>query len=181
MRSTPAGGWPEGGLLASPRVSAKEASTAVRAPAVRAPALRASRLSAVLRVPDPRRASRSAWAELVRFCLVGASGWVVNLAVFTALFDLAGVHYLVAAVGAFTVAWASNFVWNKYWTFQRHRLSALSQAGRYLLVSVAALGLNLVVLYVLVATGASEVPSQAAAIIAVTPVSFLLNRRWSFR
>jgi putative flippase GtrA len=79
------------------------------------------------------------------------------------------------------VAWASNFVWNKYWTFQRHRLSALSQAVRYLLVSLFALGLNLVALYLLVATGAPEVPSQAAAIIAVTPVSFLLNRRWSFR
>jgi dolichol-phosphate mannosyltransferase len=162
-------------------VSAKEASTAVRAPTVRAPALRAARLLALVRVPDPRRATRSDWAELVRFCLVGGSGWVINLAVFTALFDLAAIHYLAAAVGAFSVAWFSNFVWNKYWTFQRHRLSALRQAVRYLLVSLVALGLNLVLLYLLVATGVPEVPAQAAAIVAVTPVSFLLNRRWSFR
>jgi putative flippase GtrA len=159
----------------------EEASTAVRAPAVRAPALRAARLLALVRVPDPRRATRSDWAELVRFCMVGASGWVINLAVFTTLFGIAGVHYLASAVGAFSVAWASNFVWNKFWTFQRHRLSALHQAVRYLLVSLLALGLNLILLYLLVAAGAPEVPSQAAAIVAVTPVSFLLNRRWSFR
>jgi dolichol-phosphate mannosyltransferase len=162
-------------------VSAKEASTAVRAPAVRAPTLRAARLVALLRVPDPRRATRSDWAELVRFCLVGASGWVVNLAVYSTLFQMVGVHYMASAVGAFAVAWASNFIWNKYWTFQRHRLSPLRQAVRYLLVSLFALSLNLVALYMLVAAGVPEISAQAAAIVAVTPVSFLLNRRWSFR
>jgi putative flippase GtrA len=48
-------------------------------------------------------------------------------------------------------------------------------------VSVLALGLNIAVLHVLVVAGAGEVTSQAFAIAAVTPFSFLLNRRWSFR
>ena len=55
--------------------------------------------------------------QLVRFCLVGASGYLVDLAVFSVLVHVADTHYAVAAVAAFCVAWTNNFLWNKYWTF----------------------------------------------------------------
>jgi dolichol-phosphate mannosyltransferase len=135
----------------------------------------------VLRAPNIRRARRSDWHELLRFCVVGASGYVVNLAVFTLLVHAAGMHYLAAAVLAFVVAWTNNFVLNKFWTFKRHGLSAVQQGVRYLLVSLVALGLNLIVLELLVSAGSPEVPAQAIAIAVVMPVNFLLNRRWSFR
>lgn len=124
---------------------------------------------------------REEWSQLLRFCTVGASGYVVNLAVFWALIQFAGAHHLLAAVGAFLVAWTNNFVFNKFWTFRRHELSAAAQGARNMLVSVASLGLNLVALEALVRAGAPELPAQAVAIAAVTPINFLLNRRWSFR
>ena len=135
----------------------------------------------VLRVPHIRRAQREDWHQLVRFCLVGASGYFVNLAVFSLLVHAAGAHYALAAVLAFCVAWTNNFLWNKYWTFRRHGLSALQQGARYLAVSLVALGLNLVLLELLVRAGSPEVPAQALSIAAVMPINFLLNRRWSFR
>ena len=135
----------------------------------------------VLRVPNPWRANRADWAQLIRFCFVGTSGYVVNLAVFSVLLEGFGVHYLPAAAVAFCIAWTNNFVLNKYWTFRRHELSALRQASRYLLVSVLALGLNLLALHLIVEAGLRELPAQASAIILVTPVSFLLTRRWAFR
>ncbi|HEX2502791.1 MAG TPA: GtrA family protein [Miltoncostaeaceae bacterium] len=135
----------------------------------------------VLRVPNIRRARRSDWEQLVRFCLVGASGYLVNLAVFSVLVHVADTHYAVAAVAAFCVAWTNNFLWNKYWTFRRHGLSALQQGVRYLTVSLVALGLNLMLLELLVSAGSPEVPAQALSIAAVMPINFLLNRRWSFR
>ncbi|MGD9695613.1 MAG: GtrA family protein [Thermoleophilia bacterium] len=135
----------------------------------------------VLRLPDLRRVGREDWHQLVRFCLVGTSGYVINLAVFALLLHGAGAHYILAAIGAFCVAWTSNFLFNKFWTFRRHELSALNQGARYLAVSLVALGLNLVVLELLVSAGAPEVLAQAIAIAAVMPVNFLLNRRWSFR
>jgi putative flippase GtrA len=82
---------------------------------------------------------------------------------------------------AFCVAWTNNFLWNKYWTFRRHGLSAVQQGARYLAVSLVALGLNLVLLELLVQAGSPEVPAQALSIAAVMPINFLLNRRWSFR
>jgi putative flippase GtrA len=135
----------------------------------------------VLRAPNIRAARRSDWTQLLRFCVVGASGYLVNLLVFSLLVHVAEWHYIVAAVGAFAVAWTNNFVLNKFWTFQRHELSAVQQGARYLTVSLVALGLNLIVLEVLVSAGSPEVTSQAIAIAVVMPVNFLLNRRWSFR
>jgi len=135
----------------------------------------------ILRAPNIRRAQRGDWHQLLRFCVVGATGYLVNLAVFSALVYGAGTHHALAAVGAFAVAWTSNFVFNKFWTFKQHGLSALQQGMRYLAVSLVALGLNLVLLEVLVRAGTAELLAQAIAIAAVMPVNFLLNRRWSFR
>lgn len=135
----------------------------------------------LLRIPRLRGHDRDTWAQLLRFCVVGASGYVVNLAVFATLFSVVGLHHLGAAVGAFLVAWTNNFILNKFWTFRRHELSAARQGARYMAVSLAALALNLIALEMMVRAGMPEVPAQAVAIALVMPVNFLLNRRWSFR
>lgn len=135
----------------------------------------------VFRPPSLSRASASDWAQLVRFCVVGASGYIVNLAVFTGILHGLGGHYIPAAVGAFCVAWLNNFALNRHWTFRGGQRAALSQGMRYLAVSLVALGINLVLLHFLVVAGTPEVPAQATAVLLVTPIAFLLNRRWAFR
>lgn len=135
----------------------------------------------MFRLPRLRGNGRDAWGQLLRFCVVGASGYVVNLIVFGLLVHAAGAHHLLAAIGAFLLAWTNNFILNKWWTFRRHELTATQQGMRYMAVSLVALALNLVVLEILIRAGASELPAQAIAIAVVMPVNFLLNRRWSFR
>ena len=135
----------------------------------------------VLRVPNIRRAQREDWQQLIRFCVVGASGYVVNLAVFTTLVHAAGAHYALSAVIAFCVAWTNNFLWNRYWTFRATEGHMGFQAARFFTVSVLALGLNLIVLEVLVSFGDVEkVLAQAIAILAATPLNFIGNKLWSF-
>jgi putative flippase GtrA len=122
------------------------------------------------------------WLQLVRFALVGASGYVVNLAVFAAAVHLAGIDYRVAAVIAFLVSVANNFWWNRRWTFDARGGHAGFQAARFLTVSVAAFLFSYVVLLVLVeAAHLPEVLSQAIAIVTATPLSFLGQKLWSFR
>ena len=122
------------------------------------------------------------WLQLVRFALVGASGYVVNLVVFATLVHAADLNYRVAALGAFLVAVANNFVWNRRWTFRAHEGRAGFQAARFLIVSVAAFLFNLAILELLVSgLDMAEVPAQAIAIVAATPLSFLGNKLWSFR
>lgn len=135
----------------------------------------------MMRIPNLRRATRSDWTQLVRFCAVGASGFVVNLIVFTLAFKWMGLHHTVAAIVAFCIAWLNNFLLNRQWTFSATDGSTLQQAWRYFASSVFSLGLNLLILEALVRVGLAEIPSQAVAIVAVTPVGFLLGRRWAFR
>jgi len=135
----------------------------------------------VLALPKIRNAKPEDWAQLVRFCVVGASGFVVNLAVYSLLVHPAGIHYMAAAVIAFVVAWTTNFILHKHWTFRRHGLSTAQQGARNLLVSLVGLVINLVLLRILVEVGIPKVPAQMIAVAAYTPVTFLLNRRWSFR
>ena len=135
---------------------------------------------ALLRIPDLRKVPRSDWMQLVRFLVVGVSGYVVNLLVFW-IATSAGAHYIRAAIVAFGVAWVNNFLLNRYWTFRRADEAMVGQGLKYLLVCLVALGANLVILHVLVDAGLGELPSQAIAIVLVTPLSYLLSRRWSFR
>ena len=74
------------------------------------------------------------WVELVKFCLVGASGYLVNLAVYVALLHGAGLHYLSAAACSFLVAVTNNYSWNRLWTFRAQRGHAYFQGLRFLVV-----------------------------------------------
>jgi putative flippase GtrA len=118
-------------------------------------------------------------SQFVRFSLVGASGYAVNLAVYTAMLAL-GVHYLAAAAVSFFVAACSNYVWNRLWTFRTRQVRALGQGLRALLVSAASLGANQLFLLTLVNAGAGHLTGQAVAIVLVTPFSFAANKLWAF-
>ena len=121
------------------------------------------------------------WQELGKFCAVGAVGYLINLAVYDALLH-EDVHYLVAATCSFLVAVTSNYTWNRLWTFREHRGHVGIQGMRFFLVSLAALGANLVVLHLLIVYGnLGKLPAQAAAIVLVTPLNFVGNKLWSFR
>jgi putative flippase GtrA len=130
---------------------------------------------------DAALRSRANWEELVKFCVVGASGYVVNLAVYTVLLRGAGLHYVLAAIGSFLVAVTNNYTWNRLWTFRHQRGHVVHQGLRFFVVSALALAANLLVLHVLVKVGLGEVSAQAIAIVVVTPVNFVGNKLWSFR
>jgi dolichol-phosphate mannosyltransferase len=118
--------------------------------------------------------------ELVRFCLVGASGYVINLVAYALLLH-AGLHYLPAAVGSFAVAVVNNYSWNRLWTFQSAAKTGVAeQSARFLVVSLCSLGANLAVLNALVGLHSDRLLAQAAAIVLVTPLNFLGSKLWAF-
>jgi putative flippase GtrA len=122
------------------------------------------------------------WMQLVRFGLVGAVGFVVNLAVYALFVHPIGVDYHVAAVAAWLVAVVNNFVLNRHWTFDARDGVAHFQAIRFLAVSVVAFVVSLLLLTLFVEdAGIAKVPAQALAVGAATPLNFLGNKLWSFR
>ena len=124
------------------------------------------------------------WLQLIKFGLVGLSGFVVNFAVYAFALHVLDVHYIAASTLAFCVAVANNFMWNRHWTFRatRHSSHAAFQAARFLTVAVSALIPNLILLSLFVEQfGMGKIPAQVLAVCLVTPISFLGNKLWSFR
>lgn len=136
--------------------------------------LRGTRAGRALRSPHN-------WVQLAKFTAVGASGYVVNLAVYALLLNWAGLHYLGAAFCSFLVAVANNYWWNRHWTFRGQRGHFAYQGMRFAIVSVVALAANLLVLRLLVGLGVGKFVAQAIAIVAVTPLNFVGNKLWSFK
>ena len=134
----------------------------------------AYRLGAAARRP-------ASWWELIKFGMVGGSGYLINLGVFAFLSGNLGVHHLIAAIGAFCVAFGSNFFWNRHWTFGAADGHAGFQAARFFAVSVAALLINLAVLEALVGgTSLGDLTAQAIAVAVAMPFNFLGNKLWTF-
>jgi dolichol-phosphate mannosyltransferase len=122
------------------------------------------------------------WVQLMKFCAVGASGYVVNLCVFAACIELFDLHHLVAATFAFVVAVMNNFWWNRHWTFRARGGHAGFQAARFFAISIAAFVFAAAILEVLVSVaGMPDLPAQAISIVAATPLNFIGNKMWSFR
>jgi putative flippase GtrA len=120
------------------------------------------------------------WMQFLQFGLVGASGYVVNLAVFAVLNGPLSIHYIAAAIIAFCVAVLNNFWWNRHWTFDAKHGHAGFQAARFFTVSVVALVVQLVILKVLVGGGMGEFKAQAISVAIAMPVNFIGNKLWTF-
>jgi putative flippase GtrA len=105
---------------------------------------------------------------------------VVNLVAFAVASGL-GMHHLAAAAVAFLFAVTNNFFWNRRWTFKARDGAATRQALRFFAVSTAVFLVSAALLDLFVSAGFPALPAQAAAIVAVTPLSFAANKLWCFR
>lgn len=120
------------------------------------------------------------WVQLLRFGVVGASGYVVNLTVFAICVEVLDLGYRAGAVLAFLVAVANNFAWNRKWTFSEADNHVRQQAVRFLATSLVAFLGALMVLELLVSGGVSPLPAQAVSIVCATPLNFIANKIWTF-
>ena len=124
------------------------------------------------------------WMQLIKFCAVGGSGYVVNICVFALAYKGLGIHHIAAATVAFVVAVFNNFWWNRHWTFGQHGARehhAGFQAARFFTVSIFAFLVALGILQLLVTgTSVPTVVAQAISIVAATPLNFVGNKMWTF-
>jgi putative flippase GtrA len=122
------------------------------------------------------------WLQLVRFAIVGGTGFVLNLGVYALCVHPLSVPYQAAAVVAWLVAVLNNFVLNRHWTFDASAGRIHFQALRFFVVSLVAFAFGLLLLTALVELGGvAKVPAQALAVAASTPLNFLGNKLWSFQ
>jgi putative flippase GtrA len=122
---------------------------------------------------------RSNWIQLAKFGVVGLLGYAINLVAYTLLLGL-GAHS--AAAISFILAAASNYWWNRHWTFAATKGHFGYQGMRFLAVSAVALIANQLWLVLFLDwLGWGKVISQALSLALVVPLNFLGNKLWSFR
>lgn len=122
------------------------------------------------------------WAQLVRFGVVGASGYAVNILIFALCLHALGIDYRLSAVIAWVVSVLNNFWLNRRWTFATRRARASAQIVRFFVVSALVFGLTYLILVALVGDlGVSKLTAQAIAIAAGTPVNFVAQKLWTFQ
>jgi len=120
-------------------------------------------------------------AEPAKFVLVGTAGYFVNLGVFSALYGV-GMAYLPASIVSYFVANTGMYFGNRYFTFRLPHAGFWSTYLRYLLTGAVVVALNVGVLAALVeGTGIDPRLGQAISLLLITPVAFVLFKRWTFR
>jgi putative flippase GtrA len=120
--------------------------------------------------------------QLVRFLCVGASGYIINLVLFSLLLKVVGVPDKLAFVLAALLAATSNFFWNRHWTFDAKQHHPAWQAVRFYVVSVFVLLFATGIYAVLLDIGLNKkIVADGIAWIIATPLSFVAQKLWSFK
>lgn len=134
---------------------------------------------------------RNAWwirlqslRTFIKFGIVGASGVLVNLGVFSLLLSL-GTNKFLASPIAIEISIVSNFLFNNYWTFRwrKSRDRVRIRGLKFNAVSLIALGVSYAG-FVAISSAFPEMPPQVPQLIAIIPatlVNYFLNSYWTFK
>jgi putative flippase GtrA len=132
-----------------------------------------------------RLAQKRGVRQFLKFGVVGASGFVVNLAIFTVLQRLIPNH---AATGQYNVIYSiaflsggvSNYFLNRAWTFR-----STGHVGReglsFMMVSVLALIFGLIVSAAVAPWLGHGHKTWFVSTVAAIVINFFVNKYWTFR
>jgi dolichol-phosphate mannosyltransferase len=134
--------------------------------------------------PPARISSRRLPTTFGKFLIVGASGVVVNLGVFTLLLSI-GVNRYVASPVAIETSILWNFLLHNYWTFRwRQTKDGVPRKGaKFNLVSILVLlvSYGAFVILSLVLPHVKPHVHQLLSILPATLLNYVLNSYWTFR
>ena len=120
-------------------------------------------------------------AQPLKFVIVGAGGFALNVLAFALLFGL-GAWYLAASVLAYLLSNAAMYLGNRYFTFRLSHDGFVGAYLRYLAVGGVVAGLTVVLLAGFVeGLGLDPRSAQALALSLLVPGSFLLSKRFAFQ
>lgn len=120
----------------------------------------------------------------LRFAVVGASGTIVNLGIFSVALH-ANLNKYLASPLAIEVSIIWNFLLNNYWTFKERRTRDRTRIKglKFNLVSLASLGVSFTtfIAMTLFFPRLSPQIDQLAGIVPAVLVNYFLNSYWTFR
>ena len=129
----------------------------------------------------PGKTAQPLTALFGKFALVGVLNTFVHAATTIALVELLQVHPVPSSVAGFLLAVSVSFVLNTFWTF-RQSDNLQQRFLRFLVVSVTAMLLNTLIMYVAVSVFEFHYLLGLLAVLLIVPIyNFTLNLKWSYR
>jgi putative flippase GtrA len=85
--------------------------------------------------------------KFIKFCVVGFSGMVIDFGTTWLLKEKVRINKYLANSTGFILAASSNYIWNRFWTFQSGNTHIATEYFSFIAISLAGLGLNNLLLY----------------------------------
>jgi len=120
--------------------------------------------------------------KFLKFCVIGFSGMLIDFGTTWFLKEKVRINKYIANSTGFILAATSNYIWNRFWTFHSENEHVVTEYLSFILISVAGLGINNFVIYLL--HGRMKLNfyiSKLIAIGVVTLWNFIMNYLITFR
>lgn len=120
--------------------------------------------------------------KFLKFCIVGSSGMIIDFGTTWLLKEKVKINKYIANSTGFILAVTSNYLLNRCWTFHSENAQIATEYLSFILISIAGLGINNLVLYLL--TDRMKLNfylSKLFAIGVVTLWNFYMNYLFTFR
>lgn len=129
------------------------------------------------------RKTNKIFKQLFKFSIIGVLNTLINLAVLYILTEFFGIYYIISAIIAFLFAVTNSFLLNKTWTFNEKLIyKTKSKYVKFLSVTISALIVNLILLYVLVEYfNIYYMIAQIFGVLSNFIINFLGNKLWTFK
>ena len=85
--------------------------------------------------------------KFVKFCIVGFSGMIIDFGTTWLLKEKVKINKYIANSSGFILAATSNYLLNRFWTFQSANSHIATEYLSFMVISIVGLGINNLVLY----------------------------------
>jgi putative flippase GtrA len=119
--------------------------------------------------------------KFLKFCMVGSSGMLIDFGTTWLLKEKVKINKYLANSAGFILAATSNYLLNRFWTFQSYNNRVVTEYLSFILISVIGLGINNGVVYLLTEKlKLNFYISKLFAIAVVTLWNFSMNSLFTF-
>jgi len=119
--------------------------------------------------------------RVVKFCIVGSSGLIIDTIVLASLVELLQVDPRRAVCGSFVVAVIWNYLFDHSWTFRYPQRKTVRQFLKFLLVCLAGLSARILALHLMIEhTSIHYLMANFLGVIVATSINFLGSRFFVF-
>jgi len=120
--------------------------------------------------------------KFLKFCIVGFSGMIIDFGTTWFLKEKIRINKYIANSTGFILAATSNYIWNRFWTFNSENKQYVTEYFSFILVSLAGLAINNIIIYLLNdKLKLNFYLSKLFAIGVVTIWNFIMNYLVTFR